>query len=65
MIADKQLGDIQLLADKDSKSKYVTDYGIDGIPRFILIDTEGKIVSANAPRPSSPELTELFTELSI
>lgn len=28
-------------------------YNIHGIPRFILIDKEGKIIDANAPRPSS------------
>lgn len=26
-----------------------------GIPRFILIDPEGKIVNANMTRPSEPE----------
>lgn len=29
-------------------------YGIAGIPRFILIDAAGKIITANAPRPSDP-----------
>jgi len=27
-----------------------------GIPRFILIDPNGKIVKADAARPSSPDL---------
>ena len=65
MIEEKELGGIQLFADNDWKSKFVTDYQIQGIPRFILIDPEGNIVDANALRPSNPELTELFTELSI
>ena len=39
--------------------------GINGIPRFILIDPNGNIVTANAPRPSSKELTDMFTELGI
>ncbi len=56
MVTDKELGGIQLMADSDWKSKFVTDYGIKGIPRFILIDTEGKIINSDAPRPSSPEL---------
>jgi len=62
MVTDKKLGGIQVFADADWNSKFVTDYGIKGIPRFILVDPVGKIVSANAPRPSSPKLIELFTE---
>ncbi|GAA4969094.1 TlpA disulfide reductase family protein [Algibacter aquimarinus] len=65
MIEEKELGGVQLFADNDWKSKFVTDYQIEGIPRFILIDPEGNIVDANAPRPSNSKLTELFTELSI
>lgn len=65
MIKDKSLGGIQLFADSDWKSKFVTDYGINGIPRFILIDPAGKIVSSSAPRPSNKKLVELFTELKI
>ena len=33
-------------------------YFISGIPRFMLIDKEGKIVSVNAPRPSSARIEE-------
>jgi thiol-disulfide isomerase/thioredoxin len=65
MIKDKKLGGIQLFADSDWKSKFVTDYGITGIPRFILIDPSGNIVSSSAPRPSNKKLVELFTELKI
>ncbi|WP_073313247.1 TlpA family protein disulfide reductase [Aquimarina spongiae] len=65
MVEDKELGGIQLIADKDWKSDFVMNYGIKGIPRFILVDPEGKIVSANAPRPSNPKLIDLFDELEI
>ena len=65
MIANQALGGIQLLADNDWKSSFVTDYQINGIPRFILIDKEGNIVDPNAPRPSSTELGELLTTLDI
>ncbi|WP_034058740.1 TlpA family protein disulfide reductase [Lacinutrix jangbogonensis] len=65
MVKDKELGGIQLLADKAWQSKFVQDYGINGIPRFILIDPTGNIVSADAPRPSNPKLIELFDSLSI
>ena len=63
MVSSKELGGIQLIADKDWKSQLVEDYGILGIPRFILIDPEGKIVSADAPRPSDPSLRAMLDEL--
>ena len=65
MVKDKDLGGIQLFADNDWRSKFVQDYKIQGIPRFILIDPEGNIVQASAPRPSNPELITLFKELNI
>ena len=65
MVKDMQLGGHQLFADKDWQSDFVKEYGIEGIPRFILVDPEGNIVSADAPRPSNPKLIELFTELKI
>ncbi|MBL4708021.1 MAG: TlpA family protein disulfide reductase [Flavobacteriales bacterium] len=65
MVNEKELGGIQLMADQAWQSKFVRDYKINGIPRFILIDPEGNIVSADAPRPSDPKLKELFAELNI
>lgn len=65
MVVDKELGGTQLIADNAWQSKFVTDYAIEGIPRFILIGPDGKIVNADAPRPSNPELIKLFDELKI
>ncbi len=65
MVKEEELGGVQLFAPNDWKSQFVKDYGILGIPRFILIDPDGKIVDSNAPRPSSKELINLFTELNI
>lgn len=65
MVAEKELGGIQLFADNDWNSGFVKDYQITGIPRFILIDPDGNIVKQNAPRPSNPKLIELFNELKI
>jgi len=65
MVEEKELGGVQLYADKDWNSQFVQDYKINGIPRFILIDPAGNIVSANAPRPSSDELIALFDDLKI
>lgn len=52
MINDKQMGGVQLLADNAWQSQFVKDYQINSIPRFILLDPEGIILTANAPRPS-------------
>ena len=65
MVADKNLGGIQLFSDKAFESDFVQAYKITGIPRFLLIDPDGKIVSADAPRPSNPKLIELFNSLNI
>lgn len=64
-VEEKKLGGIQLFADNDWNSKFVTDYAIEGIPRFILVDPNGNIVSADAPRPSDPKLVAKFEELGI
>ena len=53
MIQEKELGGVQLLSDSDWKTDFIQDYGIKSTPRFILLDHEGMIVSADAPRPSS------------
>ena len=65
MVAEKELGGIQLFADNGFRSQFVQDYKVNGIPRFILIDPNGNIVSADAPRPSSSALIDLFNELNI
>ncbi|RUA11599.1 MAG: thioredoxin [Flavobacteriia bacterium] len=65
MVKTKGLKGIQLFADNNWKSDFVTAYGITGIPRFILIDKKGNILDADAPRPSNPKLKELFNSLDI
>ena len=62
MVKEKELSGIQIMAPEGWKSEFVQNYRIKGIPRFILIDPEGKIVSPSAPRPSSDELIKLFDQ---
>lgn len=64
-IEDKDLEGVQLLADAEWDSEFIQKYLISGIPRFILLNPEGKIVRNNAPRPSDIELIKLFDELNI
>ncbi|WP_194767055.1 TlpA family protein disulfide reductase [Tamlana sp. I1] len=65
MVDDENLGGIQLIADNDFKSQFVQDYFIKGIPKFILLDPNGYIVTPNAPRPSNKKLIELLDALDI
>ncbi|WP_179320109.1 TlpA family protein disulfide reductase [Winogradskyella helgolandensis] len=65
MVNDKELGGIQLIADNNGKSQFIGAYAINSIPRFLLIDPDGAIVSADAPRPSDTKLIELFDALNI
>ncbi len=61
MVKEKQLGGIQLWAGGWA-STISKDYIINSIPRFILIDKEGKIIDSNAPRPSG-EISKVLSRL--
>ena len=63
MVVSKELGGIQLFADKNWTSDFVKAFGINSIPRFILIGPDGKVIKADAARPSSASLTELLDGL--
>jgi thiol-disulfide isomerase/thioredoxin len=65
MVQDENLQGIQILADNDWNSDFVKAYNITGIPRFILIDKEGNILDADAPRPSDPRLKEVLNSLNL
>jgi thiol-disulfide isomerase/thioredoxin len=62
-VDDKKLGGVQLMADKDWRSDFMVAYGINSIPRFILIAPDGTVVDADAKRPSDPALTAQLDEL--
>ena len=63
MVQNKNMTGVQLFANGDQS--FAQAYQISGIPRFILINPEGKIVDAYAPRPSDPLLQEMFKSLKI
>jgi thiol-disulfide isomerase/thioredoxin len=60
MVNEDGLKGIQLHADKAWSSDVAQNYQISGIPTFVLIDGEGKLIEYNSPRPSDPEITLLF-----
>ena len=65
MIVSKELEGLQLFADDNWNSKFIKDYMIKGIPRFILIDPQGNIINANAKRPSNEKLVETLKSLNL
>ncbi len=48
------------LINTDRDLPFLKKYVVDGIPRFILLDKNGHIVDANAPRPSQKRLISLL-----
>ena len=59
-VAKKGWKNVQLLSEYDeSVGKY---YKIEGIPRYMIFDKVGKIVTVDAPRPSDPELKSLIEQ---
>lgn len=65
MIKENNLGGIQLFADKDFDSEFAKEYLITSIPKFVLLDPQGRIISTDAPRPSDKKLEVLFRSLRI
>ena len=60
MVVNDNLGGVQLWAD--GWSQITKDYAIFGIPRFMLFDQEGKVISTDAPRPSDNEIRSMIEE---
>ncbi|MDI3319797.1 TlpA family protein disulfide reductase [Pinibacter soli] len=52
------LGGVQL--NTGGKQDLMEFYSIAAIPRFILIDADGKLITASAPRPSNPDLKKML-----
>jgi len=62
-VKEKELGGIQLFADKNWLSDFIKAFNINSIPRFILIDPSGNVVDADAARPSDPKLDQQLSSL--
>lgn len=62
-VVEKPLHGIQLWADASNNKKIATALNILQIPRFLLLDPQGNIVDANAPRPSDKRIRMLLDGL--
>jgi thiol-disulfide isomerase/thioredoxin len=56
----EQLGGLQLFAGDRATESLKKPYRIEGIPRFILVGKDGRLVSGDAPRPSSDEIRPML-----
>lgn len=61
MVKDEELGGIHVNTGGDQV--FMKAYGIKGIPRFILLDKEGKIVNLEMTRPSQKLTLETLMKL--
>ena len=58
MVDAKQLGGTQLWAN--GWTEITQSYAINSIPRLMLFDANGNVISLDAARPSSEEIKELI-----
>lgn len=61
MVKEKSMSGVQLHNDGDKT--FIKDFLIRGIPRFILIDKEGRVISADMTRPSNRATYETIQQL--
>jgi thiol-disulfide isomerase/thioredoxin len=59
-LTTEQLGGLQLFAGSKAEESLKKPYKISGIPRFILVGKDGRLVSGDAPRPSSDEIRPML-----
>lgn len=61
-VTEKQLGGIQLIADKGLESDFMRFLNVGLIPRNVLIDPQGNIISSAGLRPSSKDTRETLAK---
>ena len=61
MVEKEQLGGIQLLGGPNAP--IAKEYQITGIPRFLLLDREGKLIDGDMSRPSDPRTKQTLDKL--
>lgn len=58
----KGMNGLDLYAPKGTSNNFQTDYAITGIPRYILIDKNGKVLISHAPSASTNEYEPLIED---
>ena len=63
MVKEKKLNGIHLYASPETKELFKKLYDLRSIPRYMLVDKEGNIISINAPMPSKGTALESLINL--
>lgn len=61
-LKEMELGGIHLILNYEDIA-FIHDFRIDTIPRYILLDKEGKVVNVRLPYPSEPEIMKILRKL--
>jgi thiol-disulfide isomerase/thioredoxin len=59
-VRERALNGVQLYAESQGANEQLQPYNINSVPRYVLLDRQGKIISGNAPRPSNATLREMI-----
>lgn len=62
-VPEKNLKGVQIIGEKAWESELCKKYKIQGVPTFMLFDTEGNIVSVKMTRPSDKKTRQTFDGL--
>ena len=63
LVKEKDWLGTHIILDQREHDTFARNYKVIGIPKYLLIDQTGKIVSADASRPSSKSIKEEITSL--
>lgn len=61
VVLENKFSNKQLHGNKDSN--FIKSFNVYSIPRYILIGPDGMVVSDDAPRPSSKDISEILNQL--
>lgn len=61
-LQSKNMNGIELHAGDEKSTAFEKAYNVTGIPRYILIDQEGKIIEDHAPQASEPAFEKLIQQ---
>ncbi len=64
LVQNRQMHGLHLLTPGGWGSPLCQHFQINSLPRFILLDPQGRIIDYDAPRPSSGQLEGILTELT-
>jgi len=62
-VRENNMKGIQLWANEEHHEIFSKNLNIKSIPRFVLLNKEGKIINAQEKRPSDPRLRDILSEL--